>query len=551
MNRFKEYLSSLLLSIGRQPISAAQWIIGASGILIIRFFLENFSSSAVSGIIASDAPTLVHYWLFFVTVSLATCWLISYFLPEYSKQLYKYMLFGLVVTWIAPLIDLASGNKMAYIFDGSTKALLVDFCTFFGPFVDRGISLGIRIELGCILLGIFGAVYALRKSLWRAVAAAFSLYVLMFFFVALPSIVYIFHMSVSSDGAQFLFGSAVMNYFAMSDGASLIGSHFLHQSISFVTQTRSIEIYFDVAMADLLYFLGIVSAALYVARAFPGKITLLLKNSRPERIIHFLVLSAAGMIAAQSSVFSRGIEWQDIATIFIVFISYYFAWMFAVGVNDIEDIEIDIVSNADRPFTRGALSESDMRSANAFFLAASLIGGFLAGHYAFYCLLVFTSAYYIYSAAPLRLKRVPVLSTFLIAVASLSAAVAGFFTLNDDPTFSAFALPWALLILVAFTLIINVKDIKDIDGDTKAGVPTIPVIFGAKQGKHITGGLFALAFLLVPIVFDRPALLTISIPAACLGYWLVNRQAYKEIYAFILYFSYLGVLGILMLLGFF
>ena len=89
------------------------------------------------------------------------------------------------------------------------------------------------------------------------------------------------------------------------------------------------------------------------------------------------------------------------------------------------------------------------------------------------------------------------------------------------------------LILAGLTLGENVKDIKDIEGDRRAGGYTIPVIFGEKNGKRIVGGMAVAAFLLVPLVLKLEAMLIPSILAGAGVYLLVNRRRYSELPIFL------------------
>jgi 4-hydroxybenzoate polyprenyltransferase len=236
----------------------------------------------------------------------------------------------------------------------------------------------------------------------------------------------------------------------------------------------------------------------------------------------------------------------DVLALIILLVAYFCAWIFAVGVNDIVDIEIDRVSNPDRPLVTSTITEDEMHSANLVFLLLSFIGAFLVGYWALFAMMLFTAAYYVYSAPPLRLKRVPVLATFLIALASLSAAAAGFYFASPVQLASAF--PWRLLILVLifFTLVTNVKDIKDVDGDRAAGIATIPTIFKGHVGKTIVGAMLAIAFLSVPVILASAALFIPSLIAAAIGYYFAVAEPYHERRIFILYFVYAAVAGIIL-----
>ncbi len=215
--------------------------------------------------------------------------------------------------------------------------------------------------------------------------------------------------------------------------------------------------------------------------------------------------------------------------------------MYAMGVNDIADIDIDKISNSGRPLVRGELSVDDVKNANLIFLIWALVGGFLAGYYAMFMVVVALALSHIYSAPPLRIRRFPLLSTFLMSLAFLAVVLAGFYTLSGDKSIGAFPVRYLILIVVGTTLGNNVKDMKDIEGDRAAGIKTIPVLFGEKNGKRVIGTLLALAFLLVPLILGLSGLVVPSFIAALLAYCFVNRKNYREWPVFVLYFLYIAV----------
>jgi len=106
-----------------------------------------------------------------------------------------------------------------------------------------------------------------------------------------------------------------------------------------------------------------------------------------------------------------------------------------------------------------------------------------------------------------------------------------------------------LAIIVAFSLAIVVKDIKDIKGDRIDGVITIPVIFGEHRGKHIIGILSIVAYLSVPILLHMLVLLPFSFTFGCLTYRLITRKNFTEGPVFSLYYIFLAIVAIIVYLN--
>ena len=140
------------------------------------------------------------------------------------------------------------------------------------------------------------------------------------------------------------------------------------------------------------------------------------------------------------------------------------------------------------------------------------------------------------------------LSSFLISVACLVTVLAGFFFISIDKRIQTFPILFALGIVVIFTLATNIRDIKDIEGDGKEGILTIPTIF-KKNGVKIVGILFAVSFLLTPIFLSFYLLYFIAIPAGVIGYVLVNKKPYNEKSIFMLYFVFFALTIILFVVG--
>ena len=99
------------------------------------------------------------------------------------------------------------------------------------------------------------------------------------------------------------------------------------------------------------------------------------------------------------------------------------------------------------------------------------------------------------------------------------------------------------------TLAINVKDMKDVEGDKADGILTLPTLFG-EMGAKIVGLCFALSFLLVPIFLSFYILYIVALPSAIVGYKLVTKKPYKENPIFILRFVFLFSIALFYLSGY-
>lgn len=518
-------LENLLKKSSANPV---QWLLGISGIFMVRFFLEAFSSNTSSGIIASDASTLVHYYLFFMGVALSTMIFLYFAIPNWRQYLPQFVSLAFLIILIAPLADFIiskaivkdSGFTMAYLFD-SPKQLLHSFFTFFGPNWKHGITIGIRIELALILIFTGFLIYKIRRNLIKTIAFVILLYIIVFAFGALPSLI-----SIGSGGDPTIFlGKSIVASATFTDN--------LHTTLLYSSATRALEIGFNFLMAKILFLVCLILTFVYFYLNQKTKLVSIIKNSRPERISAYFTVIFFGMLLAHFIAPSIIFMWSDYISIVILLLSFYFSWMFAVCTNDIADQEIDLISNSSRPLITGNLSISDLKQSSCIFLITSLIAGYLSGFYAFFYILAFTALYYIYSMPPTRFKQIPFFSSFLISLCKLSCALAGFFLISSSKVLAIFPTEAIVGIIVFFTLFTNIRDLKDIEGDRAGGIKTLAVLFGPK----FVGILIALAYLLLPLFFSIPYLYITSLPAALLSYYFCIRKPYKEFPLFIIYFS--------------
>ncbi len=514
--------------IEMMDMSVKDWIMGFLGIVFIRFLLEGMSTPAANKFIASDALTIVHYGLFYFTAAMGSLIIIE-LLTHKGIQMAKVMLFFLSIMWFAPLLDFilshGQGFHQSYIYD--TGQLLVrDFFTFFGSSLLGGATPGIRIELLLVFVGIGWIIWNATRNLKKAILGFLFMYIFVFLLSALPAVVY----SLAQIGVKTIETNA---------------TQYTIDLVSRTIDSQSLVRGFNVYLTRLLFVISIIFLFFWFWKIEKEKTKSVLKNSRPERALHYIILLGLGMWYGFMSGFGSISSWVDILGVACLVISFFSVWMFAVHINDCEDREIDEISNADRPLIQGKITEKEMRSSAIVWLAIALAGSWSAGYYPFFMMLVFIAASHVYSARPLRLKFIPGVSTFLMSIASLSSVLAGFLFIskNTAPYSPFYSFPTLAMfgILVCYTLLFNVKDLKDREGDKANGIMTIPVIFGERMGAYVCGGMFALSFLLTPLFFSFLPLYLAAVPSAAVGFYFTVRTPYKEKYLFMIYFAFIVV----------
>jgi 4-hydroxybenzoate polyprenyltransferase len=206
------------------------------------------------------------------------------------------------------------------------------------------------------------------------------------------------------------------------------------------------------------------------------------------------------------------------------------------GINQIYDLEIDRINKPERPLPAGELS---LRQAwNITLVAYALALGLAwvivpasadpetrARHETFWVVLLGALFTYIYSAPPLRTKRLTFLSNLTMAVprgtlliiAGWSAARS---VLAPEPWFVA--LTFGVYVLGAATT----KDFADIEGDRQGGCMTLPVRFGVRRSAWMITPFLCLPFLAIPIGVGRGILTGPALPIALIGFGLCLYGAY-------------------------
>lgn len=530
-------LVSIVSKIETSPTTITKWTAAFTAIVYIRLFLEQFSNQSPIGIIESDPHSISHMFLFFLAITVCISLIVSFFTKQRGGTVITIALCGLPIIWLAPTLDLIiSGggvSSMAYMFE-SHSGIIINFLTFFGPIKTPGITAGLHIELFIILSAVGWYVWEKRRNLLTAAWSVLFSYMFIFAMLALPGIIFTLSNSVADGSGT----PAVVTFINETILNSNIPGNALHDTLAYKSTLRLFDIGFDTMVSQLFFIISFFTLIAWAWYSYQDALKKILFNARIERILFYsslLILSA--LCAYVLSPYPVSFVWIDWVGFAVLIISWFCAWMYAVHINDLNDINIDKVSNPNRPLVKNYISVEIFREVGFVWLALSLAGSYIVGYYPFLMNLIFTSAYYVYSAPPLRLKRVPILSSFLISLACLATILAGFFFVSPDKILATFPTIYAVGIIVVFTLGLNIRDLKDIEGDRAAGIQTIPVLFG-EYGKQVVGALLALSFLLLPMFLNFYTLYILAIPSSIIGYKLCVREPYNEKLIFALYFIF-------------
>ena len=463
--------------------------------ITLRNFLETFST----GIYISPL-FFYHFNTSYIFLALALIILFYFATKEKIKKIAKIILPCFLILLIVPIIDLVfsggQGLRITYMSPEYTENLLSKFLTFFGPDIKQGITPGIRTEVALIILGSFIYFYIKKENLIRALFFSFLVYSLIFVYLAMPFVV---------QGCLELINQEY-NYSSL-----LLGKFYL--LLIFILLVWTFYIF------NKKYFLEI------------------LKDIRPFRLFHFELMFVLGIILGILSSDQLSVLTEDrfyYFNLIFVLISVLFAWLFSVFTNNLADYKIDKTINKKRPLVTGKISEREYKCLAAIFLLLSVVYSVVVSFEIFFLITLFIANYFIYSMPPLRLKRVTFFSKGLISLNSLILLMVGYFLIVKDIKIPSDIIFFFLIFLTAA---FNFIDIKDYEGDKKADIKTLPVIFGLKRSKLIIGFFLLMAYLAAWVIIIKDlSFLPYLFFLGLVQFFLINKKNYKEKPVFLVYF---------------
>jgi 4-hydroxybenzoate polyprenyltransferase len=201
------------------------------------------------------------------------------------------------------------------------------------------------------------------------------------------------------------------------------------------------------------------------------------------------------------------------------------------------------MTNAKRPLVTGEVAGEDFRQLFWICFVFSLILAITVGVKFFLIILAYQAIGWIYSAWPFRLKRFPVVASLLSALALALLFSSGFMLLADGQNIARFPHQVFWLLIIAFTISLPIKDLKDIEGDRKDEVWTIPVLLGETWARFVIGlGIF-LSYALSVIWLNAKILFLPAMILGALSFWILQTKKIspRRVHIFVFGFLFLYV----------
>lgn len=483
--------SSLIRRLEEEPLSHI--LFAFFFFIVLRFFLEAFLTG-----LGFEWDDLIHFYLFYVVMALSMTLVASLITKESYVKVLKFVLTLFSVILLVPIADfLLSGGSGLYVGYKAwigLKEFIVSFVTLGGVFRGRGITPGIRIELGTILILAFYYFSEKTHQYLKSALSAVLVYTVLAFYAILPSLV---SYLLSFTDYSYVYSSKLM-----------IGAYLI-----------------------FLFPLVILSIFIWDKKTVKALFNLL----RPYRLVHYLLIFLLGMSVESS------LGQVNLTRFYFLLVAIASSKVFLTITNDVADYEIDRLSGRSNPLLDSTVSSPLYKKIGfaALLLAASY--SLAVGLKSLVILLSGIGLYYFYSTGPLRLKRIPMVSKLVIGAVSVLLAFLGFNFAGGG--LYNFPLSYAIGLFFTVGLAANFIDIKDYAGD-KGRIKTLPALLGLKTSKKLIGILFLLSLSLVPVFFQLEFLTPLAVVLGLLELWAVNRKGdkYDERLVFLFYFPLLLLL---------
>jgi 4-hydroxybenzoate polyprenyltransferase len=550
------------------PTSFSFWLSSFSAIIIIRLLVENWLAGLKnrSGLFLFYEFT--HNFLFFITAYILFLWILKKFLKVELKKISNILLWGYLVIILPPILDYLISRGKGYwsFYDfGSLKNLSIWFFTFFDKTPEIGITYGVRIEVAIALIFIF--LYSLIKlsglnnakcqmpnvkssskskvqnnfsnlrfKIWDFIGNLdFGFWILKTKDLTKPFLkslgititaYFIFYILGTFPSWITIAARGISKGF-LSITEINVAQMFLTPATVFSKEISDIASSLNIKMSLVyaLFAAAIILIGLYYN--YRKNLISFVKNARFPQLIYHAGLLAVGMGAGM--VFTKNypeLNFFNSVAFLVSLLAVACAWLASVVVNDLEDKEIDkITPNKNRPLITGDFSDREYKMLGIILFLSSLLFSAIVNFKITLLLIVYQAIAWIYSAWPLRLKRFAFISTFVSALASLLIFFSGYILVSPEQNLSGLPFSIIILLVLGYTFSLPIKDFKDIEGDKKEGVYTIPVLFGEEWGKIIVGGGIFLSFVLSVLIFNEFRLFWWALIFGGISFWLViNKQ---------------------------
>ena len=483
-----KFIKKTIAAIEDTRIPLVYYFISFIGWVAFRRFIEIFSDSSRLRFELYSCASFEYYSAFWMQI-LSHChhglyWLQNFLTAaivltlatrEDSKKVMRAVFFGAFLIIFTPIIDLIANSGRGLNIPYPYPRTIGDFFP-----IPRDFTIGMKITIVLSLAAAFFFAFIKTADIFKSAISALGFYLNLAFSSILP---------------------------------------FILRPVIPHTTTRAFMVCIIIQII-ILAWLG-----------NKNFIEALWRDSRLPRVAHYELMFFLGILLVRDGIKAVADEWLSFT---LIGIAIFLSWIGAVISNNIVDIEIDRITNPNRPSVTGAVELKSYSAAGWACFGLALCGAFLASPAIAYLILVFIGISIVYSLPPFRLKRILLFSKLMIAAASLLMVIIGYVFAGMPLLRFPRIIIWYFLIFAALAL--NFIDLKDTAGDKAAGILTIPVVFGEKKAKFIIGLFFIAAYLaagvIIAVKLNLWSSVTVILLAAGIGlkqfFFFNDKKGYKE-----------------------
>ncbi len=426
--------------------------------------------------------------------------IISLILKEDIKQVTAVASVGMGLILFVPIIDWIIGGGYLITYPLKLKPFFINFLNPAKSLTNIGVSPGQRIII--VLISILVAFYThLKRKNW---AISFSLLIItlgtILIWGALPTI-------IALDKPENVY---------------LVGGILDSDTKKFAS-----------IFAVLLLF----SLFVYYYLLNKNYFKILIKSLRFERMLFYGGIGLFGFIIGmhQKGIILKA-DFFDTIGIILFVLSIGLGFQAAQVINDFFDIESDRVSRKRNPLLNDINTNYYLIWGICLIILA-LSFTLLINYTCFLLMLDYLLLSVIYSVPPVRLKRIPVISTFILALATIIAMGMGFALLYGNQALNV--IPKTILIptILGITFGFIAKDIHDLKSDRISGVITIPSLIYKDSilGRLPVAILISISYLFYAVFIPRVLFGALICTLITVLYTIFVRNTKEWFYFLLLY----------------
>jgi 4-hydroxybenzoate polyprenyltransferase len=485
-------------------------------IIFIRHFLDMFSDIGRSNFSLGINSFLLHHPLFFLVMIISSTLILHLIIKEKISKTLNFVISIFPLILLAPFIDLIlfKGANLDYILINSWSELLPYLQNLFNFNINQpGVTPGMLTWSLLFVLSASYYVYYKTKNLSKTIISFILNLVLGILLAILPSL---------------------LNIIAKE-------KLFLPSTIF----TRVYDIHQQIASILLIAFCLLLISYFFLYNK--NKFYYFIEYLSLTRIIQNLLLLNFGILIALST--NYFFEWSFFNSIFVLLanILLMLLWILIKGINDYHDIIEDKISNKKNPYISSIIEFNELKTIYSVILYLILSISFLLNYEIFLLTMVVLSIGFIYSSPPIRLKKYVFIAHLAIGIVSGIVYLMGLFLIRNDAPLESQQINFFYSIVLLFSLIMHIKDLKDYKGDKKAKNYTLPTLLGLQKSKIVISLFILVSLFLINLIVKINSIFFPTVLCGIFMIFFINKKKYNETPIFLIFFIYILVFVFLLL----